>query len=168
MFIFTTLNFSQTETDTTTTITTSNSSWIQTCDDKNQLLSYINWCQQVIDRQIKIEENKRTTQILAQNLEDEKWANDDGSNDDREKNFKRISFYDDECDVTHEQKSNDKTKLDDILFLKETSLYDNLKLSSEIDTLQYQNTEQEKVNEVSMFAVIKIFVCICFLFNFIR
>jgi len=80
------------DTDTTTTITTSTSSWIQTCTDQSQLLNYINWCQQVIDRQLKIEENKRATQILAQQLEDEKWANDDGSgeSEDPKKTFKRI------------------------------------------------------------------------------
>ena len=41
--------------------------------------------------------------------------------------------------------------MDEILLMKEASLYDNLKLSSEIDDLKHQNAEQQKVNEVFIF-----------------
>ena len=49
------------------------STWYKTCNDIKLLEDYVQLCENVVGTQISIEENKRQTEILLQNIQEEVW-----------------------------------------------------------------------------------------------
>ena len=144
--------------------------WIQECMNVADLEEYLSTCERVVAKQLQIEENRRTAEILLQKVKEEMWKVSESapsvsaknplrianlkvgnhtSDDDKESSLDTLSVS---SGKTLESSSLEDSNQDDPLEIERTrteleaSLYLGLRLSTEIEEIEkLMNTSRHLV-----------------------